>query len=192
MNIEKKAKNTIKQQNLLRPGQRVIAAVSGGADSVALVLFLSVWCKKNGGVLYAAHVNHGLRPTADRDEAFVRKLCCRLGIPLFVCKAALGERGLFSEEQARQARYAFFDRLAQDYHAKVATAHTLDDQAETVLFRLVRGSSVAGAGGIPACRGVYIRPFLDCTRADTEALCQAAGVGFMTAFAGMSCPSFLR
>lgn len=178
MNI--KAETAIKEYQLLCPGDRVVAAVSGGADSVALFGFLRAWCPRHDVVLYAAHVNHGLRPAADAEEAFVRQLCERAGVPLFVCRAELGQKGAVSEEDARAARYAFFDRLAQDYHAKVATAHTASDNAETLLFRLARGSSVAGAAGIPVRRGYLIRPLLFCTRAQTEQFCAAHGMEFVT------------
>ncbi|MEG0804304.1 MAG: tRNA lysidine(34) synthetase TilS, partial [Pygmaiobacter sp.] len=93
------------------------------------------------------------------------------GVPLFVCHAALAEQGLHSEDAARRARYAFFDALAAQHHALIATAHTLSDNAETLLLRLVRGTSLAGAGGIPVRRGVYIRPLLFCTRAEIETYC---------------------
>ena len=175
-----KASSTIEEYGLLERGDRVIAALSGGADSVALFLFLKDWCAAHGVRLFAAHLNHGLRDTADRDEAFVRALCEKEDVPLFVEKARLAEQGLFSEDAARSARYAFFDRLAAEHKAKVATAHTLQDNAETVLLRLARGTSLAGAGGIPVRRGAYIRPLLFCTRAQIEAFCSEKGQGWVT------------
>lgn len=175
-----KAAQAISENGLLKKGDKVIAALSGGADSVALFAFLMDWCPAHGVTLYAAHVHHGLRAAADADEAFVRQLCEKSGVPLFVCHAELGAKGETSEDAARRARYAFFEILAAQYGAKIATAHTLSDNAETVLLRLARGTSLSGAGGIPMQRGAYIRPFLRCTRAETEAFCQSHALCYVT------------
>lgn len=177
--MDTKATQTIFDLSLLAPGDKVIAAVSGGADSVALFHFLRRFCAENQICFYAAHVNHGLRDSADRDEAFVRQLCEKAGVPLFVCHARLGEKGLHSEEDARRARYTFFDKLAADYSAKVATAHTANDNAETVLFRMARGTSLEGAAGILPKRGIYIRPVLYCSRNEILAYCEKHGLAYM-------------
>ncbi len=139
--------------SLLRAGERVCVAVSGGADSTALLLGL---VEANGGkealgvVLSAAHVHHGLRGAeADGDEAFVREVCERLGVPLTVARvdttARMAEEGEGLEEAARELRYAALRGLAVDV---VATAHTLDDQAETVVMKMLRGAWTEGLGGI--------------------------------------------
>ena len=142
---------------LFRAGDRVCCAVSGGADSVALLLALGAENAQKeplGLVLSAVHVHHGLRGTeADGDERFVRELCARLGVPLVVervdtaARQATEREGL--EEAARELRYAVFRRLLTDGRADlVATAHTLDDQAETVVMKLLRGAWTEGLGGI--------------------------------------------
>ena len=177
------------REGLLTPGTplRLAAAVSGGADSMALLLILRQLQPEFGYELSACHVNHGLRgETADRDEAFVRDACARLGVPLRVFHAAelADEMGLppehAGEDWARRLRYACFARLCKEGIDAVATAHTANDQAETLLLRLARGTGLHGAGGIRPRRGCYLRPLLELTRADTEAFCRAAGQPWVT------------
>ena len=151
----------IRQQNMVSKGDHVICAVSGGADSVALLFGLYLLKDKLGISLSAAHFNHCLRGAeSDRDEAFVRELCARYDIPLHVGKGqvAAGEKGL--EAAAREARYAYFATLP----GKIATAHTADDNAETLLLHLVRGTGLKGLGGITPVRENLIRPMLSVTR----------------------------
>ena len=151
----------IRRYDMVRPGDRIIVALSGGADSVALLYGMYLLREKLGITLKAAHFNHGLRGDAsDGDEAFCRKLCGFYDIPIHVGRGSVlsGKKGL--EAAARDARYAFFDTL----HGKIATAHTADDNAETILMRLVRGTGLKGLGGITPVRGRIIRPMLNVTR----------------------------
>lgn len=153
----------IRQQDMLSSGDTVICAVSGGADSVALLFGLYLLKDKLGVQLEAAHFNHHLRgEESDRDEAFVREFCDRYDIPLSVGSGVVtvGKKGL--EAAARDARYAFLRSLP----GKIATAHTADDNAETVLMHLVRGSGLKGLGGITPVNGNVIRPMLTVTRSD--------------------------
>ena len=177
------------REKLLCPGEplHLAAAVSGGADSMALLRILLALLPEFGFVLSACHVNHGLRgETADRDEAFVRAECARLGVPLRVFHAAemADEVGLPSEhageDWARRLRYACFARLCGEGIDVVATAHTANDQAETLLLRLARGTGLHGAAGIRPKRGCYLRPLLALTRQDTESFCRAAGQAWVT------------
>ena len=144
------------REGLLTPGTplRLAAAVSGGADSMALLRILLALQPEFGYELSVCHVNHGLRgETADRDEAFVRDACARLGVPLRVFHAAelADEMGLppehAGEDWARRLRYACFARLCKEGIDAVATAHTANDQAETLLLRLARGTGLHGAAG---------------------------------------------
>ena len=177
--FEEQALESIRGRNLLQPGDRVIAAVSGGADSMALLRFFLRRGRELGITLEAAHVNHGLRDAAEDDELFVMDFCARAGVPLHCHRAAKQEQPR-SEDWARQLRYGFFQQLADaDPAVKIATAHTLTDQAETLLFRLARGTGLAGASGIPPVRGPYIRPFLELPRTATEAYCRATGTPFV-------------
>lgn len=151
----------IRRYEMLRQGDHVVCAVSGGADSVALLFALYLLREKLDITLSAAHFNHHLRgEESDRDEAHVRALCDRYDIPLHVGSGTVqpGKKGL--EAAARDARYAFLRSLP----GKIATAHTADDNAETVLMHLVRGTGLKGLGAIAPINGVLIRPMLDVTR----------------------------
>ena len=155
----------VRKNDLIASGDRVICAISGGADSVALLFALYLLKDKLHIDLAAAHFNHGLRGAeSDRDEAFVRDFCSRYDIPLYVGSGEVktGKKGL--EAAARDARYAFLKSL----DGKIATAHTADDNAETILLHLVRGTGLKGLGGIMPHNGSVIRPMLSVTRADVE------------------------
>lgn len=159
----------IRARQLLSPGDQVVCALSGGADSVALLWSLYLLRDKLGITLSAAHFNHRLRAEeSDRDQAFCRQLCQSYDIPLHIGSAEVkpGEKGL--EAAARDARYAFFAALP----GKIATAHTADDNAETVLMHLIRGTGLKGLGGISPVRGNIIRPMLTVTRQEVVAFLQ--------------------
>ena len=173
------------REGLLQPGTplRLVAAVSGGADSMALLLLLRQLQPRFGYTLSACHVNHGLRgQSADRDEAFVRAECARLGVPLQVFHAAelTPPPAHAGEDWARRLRYTAFVQLQGQGIDAIATAHTANDQAETLLLRLARGTGLHGAGGIRPRRGCYLRPLLCLSRAETEAVCRAAGQPWVT------------
>ena len=173
------------REGLLQPGTplRLVAAVSGGADSMALLLLLRQLQPRFGYTLSACHVNHGLRgQSADRDEAFVRAECARLGVPLRVFHAAelTPPPAHAGEDWARRLRYTAFVQLQGQGIDAIATAHTANDQAETLLLRLARGTGLHGAGGIRPRRGCYLRPLLCLSRAETEAVCRAAGQPWVT------------
>lgn len=156
-----KLREFIRRYQLLQPGDQLVCAVSGGADSVALLFAMYLLRERLDITLCAAHFNHGLRgEESDCDEAFVRQLCDRFDIPLYVGRGNVtaGKKGL--EAAARDARYGFFKTLS----GKIATAHTADDNAETVLMHLVRGTGLKGLGGIAPINGRLIRPMLSVTR----------------------------
>ena len=164
--MQNKLLKFIRQEDMVQPGDTVICAVSGGADSVALLFALYLLKEKLAIRLEAAHFNHHLRgEESNRDEAFVRKLCDQFDIPLHVGGAQVqpGKKGL--EAAARDARYVFLRTLK----GKVATAHTADDNAETILMRLIRGTGLKGLGGITPVQGSVIRPMLRITRQEVEA-----------------------
>ena len=167
----------VRQQNMIQPGDKVTCAVSGGADSVALLFALYLLKDKLNIQLSAAHFNHHLRgEESQRDENFVRDFCNRYDIPLTVGHGTIvpGKKGL--EAAARDARYAFLRSLP----GKIATAHTADDNAETVLMHLVRGTGLKGLGGIAPVNGSVIRPMLTCTRQDVEDFCAEWCLNFIT------------
>ena len=152
----------------MEQGDRVICAISGGADSVALLWCLYLLREQLDLKLSAAHLNHGLRgEESDREEDFVRQLCAGYQIPLTVGRTQVQAQGRGLEDAARRARYTFLESL--DPAAKIATAHTADDNAETVLLHLIRGAGLRGLGGIAPARGRVIRPMLGVTRQEVEA-----------------------
>lgn len=164
---------TITRHALAGADDRVAVAVSGGPDSVALVFLLREIAPDLGFTLAGlVHLNHGLRGAdADTDESFVCDLADRLDLPCSFARADVATRARDTrqsiEAASREMRYEFFERAASDLGAtRVATGHTLDDQAETVLLRLLRGTGSRGLGGIRVRRGAYIRPLLDCRRAE--------------------------
>ena len=159
----------ITEQELVQPGDEVICAVSGGADSVALLFALYLLKEKLQIRLSAAHFNHHLRGAeSDQDQAFVEDFCSRYDIPLYKGGAAVetGPKGL--EAAARDARYGYLKTLP----GRIATAHTADDNAETVLMHLIRGTGLKGLGGIAPKSGKLIRPMLTVTRQDVMAFLQ--------------------
>jgi len=160
----------LKKQEMLRPGDRVGVAVSGGADSVALLLLLLELREKLGVVLSVVHFNHKLRGKAsDADEKFVAKLAAKHGLEfrssaVYVAKKAKDERANV-EDAGRRARYDYFRSLVESGVCnRIAVAHTADDQAETVLAHLFRGTGLAGLGGIHPVSGPVIRPLLGVRR----------------------------
>lgn len=168
---------------LLAAGDHVLAAVSGGPDSLALLHALHTGYSELGlAGLSAAHFHHGLRGTdADEDAAFVQSFCAERGIPCMVEQVDIGawaQRTHVSIQQAaRTARYAFLEQTAEALGAnKIATAHTQDDQIETVLLNILRGTGLDGLRGIPSRRGLLIRPLLDVPRAQTVAYCATHGL----------------
>jgi tRNA(Ile)-lysidine synthase len=158
---------TVARHRLLAPGDRVLVAVSGGPDSVALLHALICLQPDHGLTLVVCHVDHGLRAEADRDAALVRELAGRLGCPAVVERVVVRCRpGRSPESAARDARYAALERVARECGAtRIALGHTADDQAETVLMRLVQGAGPRGLAGIPVRRGRLVRPLLDVDRA---------------------------
>lgn len=183
--MNKRVTAFIEENRLLNNGDTVIAAVSGGMDSVTLLHILYSIKELFSLKLHAAHLNHGIRgEEADRDEAFVRELCESMGIPLHVRRADIpaiaAECGKSEELCGREARYAFFDELSDRFGAKIATAHNRDDNAETVLWNLVRGSGLGGLCGIPVVRGSIIRPLLCCSRTEIEAYQRAYDLRYVT------------
>ena len=187
--LEQSVGGFLKRIVSLAPDDGIIVALSGGADSVSLLSVLDR-LRKDGTLpcelsLLAAHVNHGLRgEEADRDEQFVRRFCKEKQIPLEVLKVKVAEerlKGEGVEEAGRRIRYGFFRRLQQQYGYRfVATAHTADDQLETVLLNLTRGSGLNGLCGIPPVRDDIIRPLLTCSREEIERYCEENQLSFVT------------
>ena len=163
----------------IAPGEHVLCAVSGGVDSMYLLYRMAELAAQRGFVVGCAHFNHGLRGAeSDRDEAFVRAQCKKLGVPVYTGRGDVTSvRGKGTEAAARELRYAFLTQCAAEHgYDWIATAHTADDNAETLLLNLARGCGLRGLTGIPPQRGKYLRPMLDTTRAQAEAYLTAHAI----------------
>ncbi len=181
--MEKAILEAFKQLNLEQDKKvNVTVALSGGADSMALLYALNNLKEKLSISIDAAHLNHGIRgKEAERDQLFVREQCKKLGIRLHEKKVDVPllakEHKQSCELAARNARYEFLEQVNTGY---VATAHTASDNLETVLLNLARGTSLTGLCGIPLKRDIFIRPLLCCTRDDIEAYCEQNNISFIT------------
>jgi tRNA(Ile)-lysidine synthase len=170
--IRRRLTDRLKELAWFRPGLKIAAAVSGGADSVALLTLLAELRSELGIVVSAVHFNHKLRgKAADADENFVTALAEKFGVTLHVGRADVAGKAKREkanlEDAARRARYGFFERLAaQGVVEVIATAHSMDDQAETVLAHILRGTGIAGLSGIHPVAGRVARPLLGFRRAE--------------------------
>ena len=190
-------KQAIEEHKMLKPGGRVIAALSGGADSVCLLALLSELKEELGFALRAVHVHHGLRgQEADRDADFSATICEKLSVPCHIIRvnvrAFAREQGLTEEEAGRRLRYEALEREAASWEeedrksgregkdpVRIAVAHHRGDQAETILHNLFRGSGLNGLGGMPRVRGRIIRPLLDADREDIVFWLREKGISWM-------------
>lgn len=181
----KQVLNYCEKYAMLSPEGCVLAAVSGGADSMCLLHMLLTLAEKGGFTVAAAHYNHQIRgEEAERDERFVREFCQERNIPFYAGRGDVPEearaRGLGVEETAREMRYAFLEETAREIGAgKIATAHTADDNVETVLFNMARGAGLKGMCGIPPVRGVLIRPLLPLSRKEVLKYLEENGVFYV-------------
>ncbi|HYE91891.1 MAG TPA: tRNA lysidine(34) synthetase TilS [Terriglobales bacterium] len=167
---------TLRRHAMLAGGERVLVGVSGGADSVALLGALVALAAPLRLTLDVLHVDHQLRPDSAADATFVEALGRRLDVPVRVARVRVATGGSV-EAAARAARYAALDAARADLRAdRIALGHTADDQAETVLMRVLDGAGVRGLAAIPPVRGAIIRPLVETRRADIEAALRAAGL----------------
>ncbi len=183
----RKALSTIERNYMLVPGDRVGVAVSGGADSVALLHILRIATEKMNLELFALHLNHGIRgEESDRDQFFVKDLSESMGIPfeseMISIPDMLRERGGSLEDVCRDERYAFFERIRRKRGLnKIALGHTLNDQAETIIMRFLRGSGLEGLKGfLPVREGLYIRPLMDLSRGEIISFLEDKKSDFIT------------
>lgn len=183
--VRLKVKDYINKYKLISPGSSLIAAVSGGPDSVALLHILKGLAAECRLRLLAAHVNHQLRTEADEEEALVQRICADWGIPLYCHQVEVEKRALAHrkgiEETARECRYEFFQQLKEQLGADcVATAHHRHDQAETILMHIMRGSGIKGLRGMLPVSDYLIRPLLCLDRKEIEAYLHAEDLSFCT------------
>lgn len=188
--VKQKVISALTDYSMLDFSDKIVVGFSGGADSVCLLHILNSLKKEYGFILTAAHVNHGLRgDEAVRDADFSRNFCDANGIPFSLlnvdCYAEAEQSGESIEECGRRIRYSFFNSLCDDY-TKIATAHNANDNAETVVFNIIRGTSLNGACGIPPVRGNIIRPLLYCSRQEIEGYCEENELSFVTDSSNLS------
>ena len=193
--LEKKILETIRERKLIEKDEHIIVGLSGGPDSVCLFDVLEELAYKEGWHMHVVHVNHKFRPgAAEEDQAYVEKMCLDAGVDckvyVYDCAAIAAEKGISSEEAGRSARYEAFSarakEIAMEYDVsmkkiKIAVAHNYNDQAETVLIRIIRGTGTDGLAGMDYIRekrdGSYIiRPLLGIKREEIEAYCESRGL----------------
>ena len=185
-----RVKKYIRQGNMICRGESVVAGVSGGADSVCLLLLLLRLSREEGFFLQAVHVHHGLRASADADQQYVERLCAEKGLPCRCVQAdasaCAAQWGTGIEEAGRRIRYAAFEETCRHLEetrgtrCRIAVAHHLEDQAETVLFHLCRGTDLRGARGMLPSGGRIIRPLLEERRETIEGWLTMQGVDWQT------------
>lgn len=178
MSIIDKVKNTITENKLIKKGESVLVALSGGSDSVAMLHMLFFLSGELDFKLYAAHINHKIREEADSDEKFVVDYCNKLGVECFVKSADVitfaREHSISTELAGRKIRYEFFDEVMKKNSInKLATAHNKNDSAESILLHLTRGCGIDGMCGIPVMReGYIIRPIIGVLKGEIEEYCK--------------------
>lgn len=176
--LEEKVLNTINKYNMIQSGDRIVIGVSGGPDSITLLNILNNLKEKLNIKLYVAHINHSIRKEADEETEYVKEFCKRIDVEFFAKKVKVEEIAkalkIGTEEAGRNIRYEFFVEVANKVGAsKIATAHNANDNAETVLMNIIRGTSVSGLKGIDKVRdGKYIRPIIECSRVEIEDYCR--------------------
>ena len=176
--LEEKVLNTINKYNMIQSGDGIVIGVSGGPDSMTLLNILNNLKEKLNIKLYVAHINHSIRKEADEETEYVKDFCKKIDVEFFDKKVKVEEIAkelkIGTEEAGRNIRYEFFEEVAHKVGAnKIATAHNLNDNAETVLMNIMRGTSVSGLKGIDKVRdGKYIRPIIECSRAEIEDYCK--------------------
>ena len=176
--LENNVLDTIKRYNMLESGDKVVVGVSGGPDSMTLLNILYNLKEKLNITIYVAHINHMIRKEADSETEYVIKSCDKLGIKVFVKKTHVEDEAkrlrISTEEAGRNIRYKFFEEVAQKTGSnKIATAHNSNDNAETVLMNIIRGSSTSGLKGIEKVRdNKFVRPLIETSREEIEEYCK--------------------
>ena len=175
--IEKKVLDTIKKFNMITSGDKVVIGVSGGPDSITLLNILNKFKEYLNINIFVAHINHKIRVEADEETEYVHNFCNNIGVECYIKEVKVEEEAkklkIGTEEAGRNIRYEFFEEVAKKVGAnKIATAHNSNDNAETVLMNIIRGSSVSGLKGIEKIRdGKFIRPIIECERSMIENYC---------------------
>lgn len=175
--LKNKILDTINKYKLINSGDRIVLGVSGGPDSISMLNVLNELKSDLKFDIFVAHINHGIRENSKLDEQFVMQFCNKIGVELYVLNtnikkiAEKEKRGL--EETGRIVRYNYFDEILEKTNSnKIAIAHNENDNAETILMNIVRGSGLSGLKGIEPQNGKYIRPLIECKREEIESYCE--------------------
>lgn len=180
--LKEKVIETIKKYKLIESGDKIVVGVSGGPDSISLINILNEIKEENilncDFNLIVAHINHKIREEANSDQEFVEKYCKLKGIKCYVKEENVNKKAesekIGTEEAGRKLRYNFFNEILKKENAnKIATAHTANDNAETILMNIIRGSGLSGLKGITPVRdNIYIRPLIEANREEIEEYCK--------------------
>ena len=175
--VEEKFLNTVRDYNLIESGDVIVVGVSGGPDSITLLTCLNKYKEKFNYKIIVAHINHLIRKDSTEDEQFVENYCKKNNIPVFIKRAKVEEiakkqkRG--TEETGRKIRYDFFNEVLEKNNAnKIAIAHNMNDNAETMILNLIRGTGLQGLEGIRPRNNNIIRPLINCKREEIESYCK--------------------
>ncbi len=175
--LKEQVLETIKKYNLIEKGDKLVLGVSGGPDSISMLNILNEIKKDLSFEIVVAHINHGIRENAKIDEKFVKDFCDKREIKIYILNANIKEkakeekRGL--EETGREVRYEFFNEILNKTNSnKIAIAHNQNDNVETIIMNIIRGTGLSGLKGIEPQNGKYIRPLIECKRVDIEKYCE--------------------
>ena len=171
--INEKLLQTINKYNLIESGDKIVLGVSGGPDSISMLVLLNEIKDELNFEIVVAHVNHGIRENAKLDEDYVKKFCERLNVKFYSLHIDVKEiakrRKMGLEETGREIRYDFFEKILKKEKAnKIAIAHNKNDKAETIIMNILRGCGITGLKGILPKQGIYIRPLIDISREEIE------------------------
>lgn len=176
--LEDKVLETIKKYNMINKNDKIVIGVSGGPDSMTLLNVLNNLKEKLGIEIYVAHINHMIRKEADEETEYVKEFCEKIGVDFYFKRIDVESEAkrlkIGTEEAGRNIRYEFFEEILNKVGAnKIATAHNSNDNAETVLMNIIRGTSISGLKGIEKIRdGKFIRPIIECNRDEVEEYCK--------------------
>ena len=171
--IKEKFLQTINKYNLIETGDRIVLGVSGGPDSISMLVLLNELKKDLNFEIVVAHVNHGIREKAKLDEDYVRKFCQKLNVKFYLLnidiKKIAKKEKIGLEEAGRKVRYNFFEEILEKENAnKIAVAHNKNDKVETIIMNIMRGCGISGLKGISPKQGFYIRPLIEVSRKEIE------------------------
>ena len=171
--LKEKVLKTITKYNLIESGDRIVLGVSGGPDSITALIILNELKKRLNFEIVVAHINHGIRENAKLDEEYVKNFCNKLEVRCYVLHSKVKEYAqkekIGLEEAGRKVRYDFFNEILEKENAKkIAIAHNKNDNGETIIMNILRGSGISGLKGIEPKQGVYIRPLIEISRDEIE------------------------